>query len=403
MRDANKILKSSRVKQHQEIEAINNSIESSVRNTIQLSNDIVDHFDRTVFESSRAIKISVAAAHVNINVLTSQNLQELKKRLISASDITFMVARQSWLDEIKRVSFNLTHHRLQLPRDSHRLSLSDVSLPKTFAHRVLGGIDFDAAIKKQFQIETRIGSELRKSAARIAQSSECAAKSMQVALQFKRLTAFVPSRTTCENLTTGIFPKTLRELDERVETLLETKVPCFAEIEHETSGCIAHLEQVCPDLVPLLLGAREALDGNNTDRARHVLCSLRTLWEQLLRLLAPDKRVIGWKSEMDNQRQQFCELKPTRKDKILYICRELNHGPLVKVLEHDTLAIIELLGVCHRIHALNIKLTDAQLRVIVLKNELWLKYILQISNQTQVNQRQMERTISIANESLRNA
>ena len=96
-----------------------------------------------------------------------------------------------------------------------------------------------------------------------------------------------------------------------------------------------------------------------------------------MRRLAPDELVFQWIPE--NKRHDFLhEGRPTRRARVLYICRKLNNDPLTEFLTHDTRALIKLIELFNRVHELESELTDEQLRAILLKTDSWLMYILQI-------------------------
>lgn len=153
-------------------------------------------------------------------------------------------------------------------------------------------------------------------------------------------------------------------------------VEILAEAETETAGCIAMLHAVDPALATPYVGARDALQSGNSDRARHVLSSLRELWNHLLRRIAPDEQVLPWAAEKD--RNLLHEGRPTRKARILYLSREINHGALTNFIVQDTGALIALVELFNRVHELDLNLTDQQLRALILRADSWLMYILQI-------------------------
>jgi len=95
--------------------------------------------------------------------------------------------------------------------------------------------------------------------------------------------------------------------------------------------------------------------------------------------LAPDEFVAAWIPGITNQKDLLHEGKPTRRARVLYVCRELNNDPLTDFLLHDTRALVKLIELFNRVHELETELTDEQLRAIVLKTDSWLMYILQIS------------------------
>lgn len=82
---------------------------------------------------------------------------------------------------------------------------------------------------------------------------------------------------------------------------------------------------------------------------------------------------------MSNQKDLLHEGRPTRRARVLYVCRELNNDPLTDFLMHDTRALVKLIELFNRVHELETELTDEQLRAILLKIDSWLMYILQIS------------------------
>ena len=81
-----------------------------------------------------------------------------------------------------------------------------------------------------------------------------------------------------------------------------------------------------------------------------------------------------------NQKDLLYGGKPTRRARVLYVCRELNNDPLTDFLMHDTQALVKMIELFNRVHELETTLTDEQLRAILLRTDSWLMYILQISS-----------------------
>ena len=242
----------------------------------------------------------------------------------------------------------------------------------------MAGINFDV-IRSRFQIEMPVISGLESSIAHVAASYGSLAESFREISDITRLPAFVLPGATREIYTTSFALETLRPWDERDEDVDEAEIQFRAEAELETSGCITLLQQVDPGLARPYIGARDALYGNNADRARHILSSLRELWNHLLRRLAPDDLVAAWIPGMPNYKDLLHEGKPTRRARVLFICRELNNDPLTDFFMYDTQALVKLIELFNRVHELETQLTDEQLRAILLKTDSWLMYILQIS------------------------
>ncbi len=243
----------------------------------------------------------------------------------------------------------------------------------------MAGIDFEA-IRGRSDIEIPVIAGLESSIDHVAASYGSLADSLREISDITRLPAFVLPGTICEIYTTSFALETLRSWDDRDEDEAETENQLVAETELETSGCIALLQQVDPGLARLYIGDRDALYGNNADRARHILSSLRELWNHLLRRLAPDDLVASWIPGVSDQKDLLHDSKPTRRARVLYVRREMNKDPPTDFLTHDTWALVKLIELFNRIHELETELTDEQLSAILCKTDSWLMYILQISS-----------------------
>ncbi len=79
--------------------------------------------------------------------------------------------------------------------------------------------------------------------------------------------------------------------------------------------------------------------------------------------------VSAWIPGNPNQQYLVHEGSPTRRARVLYVCRELNNDPLTEFLTHDTRALVKLFELFNRVHELEIELTDKQLRAIFLKTD----------------------------------
>ena len=145
----------------------------------------------------------------------------------------------------------------------------------------------------------------------------------------------------------------------------------------ENSDLIALLESVGMGLVDTYKGAVQALNGDNPDRSRHVLSSLRTLLDHLLRKLAPRGKVREWIVER-GYHSYLDKGIPTRRAQILYMSKDIESEPLTKFIEADTKTVEELYTLYNRLHGLGTGVSDSQLRAIVLRTESYLYYILRV-------------------------
>jgi len=377
MLDDIKTAKTFLAKLHQDMDAINRLAKPSYIGVIEQMERTLEPIRRQQLEICHALEMSGVAARIQEIVSANQHWQELIKQTAATSGIaeSLAAAHQSWIERVKPIQHDFSHYsQLQA---AAKLALCDTSLRLTVTERLMADIDFEA-IRGRFQIEIPVISGLESSIAHVAASYGSLAESLREISDITHLPAFVLPGATREIYTTSFALETLRPLYERDEEDAETEIQFVAETELETSGCIALLQQVDPGLARPYIGARDALHGNNADRARHILSSLRELWNHLLRRLAPDDSVAAWIPEITNQKDLLHDGKPTRRARVLYICRELNNNPLAEFLMHDTRSFLKLIELFNRVHELETELTDEQLRAILLKTDSWLMYILQI-------------------------
>jgi len=157
---------------------------------------------------------------------------------------------------------------------------------------------------------------------------------------------------------------------------VEQKQQIQQEVQGDTdSRLIALLEEIDKDLLSLLKGAKFSLQSNHPDHARHFATSLRELFTQVLHALAPDSELEKWTNDLAHYHNQ----RPTRKARLLYICRAINKEPFTKFLEKDieaTLAFLDLFqGGTHKIV---ISYSADQLTAMLVRMEAALRFLLEI-------------------------
>ena len=130
-------------------------------------------------------------------------------------------------------------------------------------------------------------------------------------------------------------------------------------------------------LCHLLQGARDSLVSDNRDRARHVTTSVRELFTQVLHAIAPDDEIRTWSTN----EQHFQNSRPTRRARLLYICRHINSDPLTRFIEDDVQAAISFVESLNAgTHVVESRLTGSQLQSIVSRMESLLVFLLQLRN-----------------------
>jgi hypothetical protein len=136
------------------------------------------------------------------------------------------------------------------------------------------------------------------------------------------------------------------------------------------------LRELNAELLTPLQGARESLNSENPDRIRHFATSLRELFTHVLHTVAPDDKVKEWSKTPEHYDK---EGKPTRRARLLYVCRVLNHEPFSKFVDKDIDAVLEFFELFQQgTHKVTSRFTDLQLAIMLVRMESTLRFILEI-------------------------
>ena len=148
------------------------------------------------------------------------------------------------------------------------------------------------------------------------------------------------------------------------------------EIQYENEVDLnTFLSKLDKGLYSMWLGAIQAYHSDNPDRIRHFSSSLRELYTHVLHIISPDTEVKNWISDenlLHNGR-------PTRRARLLYVCRNINNYPFGDFVEKDvdsTLAVIDMFQ--EGTHKIASKFSEKQLLALKCKAECTLKFLLQI-------------------------
>jgi hypothetical protein len=252
-------------------------------------------------------------------------------------------------------------------------SLSDITRRITASQQVFDRIDFS----KIHQASIVAGEALKAFRANYS----------ELARDYERLTASFRSLSEYTQIPSFVVPSAAREIftdSYAFETILSDEEICspqqhqiLSETKNETSICFDLLREINPDLTKPYLGAHDAFRSRSVDRERHILTSLRELWNHLLRFLAPDDKVIAWIPQ-GKSGDYLYEGRPTRKTRLLFLARGIHSDSLSDFLIQDTKALVEMINLFNRMHGLNSSLTDSQLEALLLRTDSWLLYVLQI-------------------------
>jgi hypothetical protein len=128
----------------------------------------------------------------------------------------------------------------------------------------------------------------------------------------------------------------------------------------------------------LLNGARQSLYSDNPEKARHVTTSVRELFTHILHELAPDSEIKRWTTDDSH----YHDDRPTRRARLLFICRHFSCDPLTKFIESDVQAVLMLVDSLNAgTHAIESKLTQSQLQAIVYRMESLVLFLLKVSRE----------------------
>jgi hypothetical protein len=114
--------------------------------------------------------------------------------------------------------------------------------------------------------------------------------------------------------------------DSSAEALFNKEI--VYEADYELEYLLSLLD---PSLIKQWRGAKGALDSKNPDSVRHFSISMRELLNAIIHKLSPDDAVKAWTKRPEH----FKDNRPTRRARLLYICRNVNHAPFGKFLDKD--------------------------------------------------------------------
>jgi len=157
----------------------------------------------------------------------------------------------------------------------------------------------------------------------------------------------------------------------------EDEADKYDEVAGETERALAaQLDALGSTIAKMWKGAHQALASQNPDRVRHASSSFRELLTHVLHTLAPDGQIKDWStSEKD-----FANGRPTRRARLLYIARHVDHDRFGRFLRSDVAAAEELLDLLHKgVHTPEAGFTDAQVRLLALRTDHLLLFLLEVA------------------------
>lgn len=154
------------------------------------------------------------------------------------------------------------------------------------------------------------------------------------------------------------------------EELLKNELQYENEIQLSS-----HLPRIDAGLYKMWKGAIEAYHSDNSDKVRHFSTSIRELYTHLMHILAPDDAIKKWNSDPS----YYHEGRPTRKARLLFICRNINNDPFNTFVKKDVDATIAFIDIFQKgTHDIDPIFSPNHLVTIKSKAENTLKFLLEI-------------------------
>lgn len=154
------------------------------------------------------------------------------------------------------------------------------------------------------------------------------------------------------------------------EELLKNEIQYENEIQLSS-----HLPRIDAGLYKMWKGAIEAYHSNNSDKVRHFSTSIRELYTHLMHILAPDDAIKKWTSDP----AYYHEGRPTRKARLLFICRNINNDPFNTFIKKDVDATLAFIDIFQKgTHDIDPVFSPNHLVIIKSKAENTLRFLLEI-------------------------
>ena len=360
-------------KLHEDMERISHSLQPSYVDFYTRLDQVLWPIQQLHLEIARITTIpDLASIRIAEIAKANQHWQDMIEQATASSRVFADLTRmhETWTRSLTPMQDQIA----QLQAEA-KLLLSCMTHRLTVSEQLFAGLDFEA-IRRSIALPEPTILNLQSSITEMMTTYAALVESVHTYQDIARLPDFLLPGATREMFVAGHAVRVFRTLDESDEEPQGPQLELVTELENETSVCIGLLQMLDPGLATPYRGARDALRSGNPDRSRHILTSLRELWNHVLRRIAPDEQVLAWIREGDNH--LLHEGRPTRKARVLYVCRDLNHGPLMDFIDLDTRAVVKLLEFFNTVHDLKSELTDDQLRALLLRTDSWLVYVLQI-------------------------
>ena len=127
-------------------------------------------------------------------------------------------------------------------------------------------------------------------------------------------------------------------------------------------------------------GAVDAMNAISADSQRHMCVSLRELITHTMHELAPDNEAKEYLEALGDAEQYLHEGSPTRRGRIVYICREIESGNFSKFVDADAKATLAFMDLLQKgTHSREAHYTEPQLTALLSRAEGLVTFLIDIS------------------------
>ena len=361
-------------KMNQDMAKLRNFIQSPNLEVFFQMDQMIDKFRLNHVNIRQALLPSQATSIAPLgDILTASSHFHDVLAKTSVSISTGGMVHESWRNKIG----SLPDFSAQLAATA-KISVGENAFQLAATETIWAGIDFDF-LESQFDLPLSSISAMEQSLVDVTVSYRALAESFPDLSAVVQMPSFVLPGSTFELFTTGYALDVLLPSDQQEETELESEISHLAEDCLEALYFVDLLERVNPQLVQLYLGARKDLYGNDPDRKRHVLASLRELWNWVIREIAPQEETSNWISVHGKEGDLDPNNRPSRRGKVRYISRNISSKPFTDFVANTAKASTDLHCIYGRVHELEPGLDESQLRAVYYKTVSELSFLIQVS------------------------
>ncbi len=326
----------------------------------------------TSLSKSLEIGKSWASNYESRNLLISNNYNELVKGSLASPLLAGTTHNLN--SGINKLHQLVTVDNLLINQFSLQATIGKVTELNLFAEKSLTSISAQGNIGVVIGMSSDLQTTLSKSLNLLTDSYKDVFKGFEITpstILELNPTLFRGIPTQLFNTSNLLESISIVEIEEIEEEEIKTDIIYENEI-----GLTYYLNKLDKDLYKMWIGAKDALESKNPDRIRHFSISLRELMTHVLHSLAPTEQVKQWTKDPVH----FHQGKPTRKARILYICRDIKTSNFENYVNADVNSMIEFINLFQEgSHAKSPSFTDKQLIAMRTKAESTLKFLLEIA------------------------